>query len=63
MTEVRVLVQFCTVRIQNWLFEDNSAWFCVEELEKHSFLIKTRYIQLKNGPGPENFRSKLGKIL
>ena len=29
MTEVRVLVQFRTCRIQNVLSEVNSSWFCM----------------------------------
>ena len=36
--------QFLTLRFQNWLFHVipyDPAWFCVEEIQKHSFSIKT----------------------
>ena len=56
MTEVRVLVKFRTCRIQNWLFEvisNDSAWFCVEELKKHSFSIKNTIFNYKTNLDPK----------
>ena len=51
MTEVRVLIPFRTIRIQNLLFEAisyGSAWLCVAKLKEHGFETK-------------NFRNKTKK--
>ena len=44
MSEVRVLVQVRTFRLQNCFFDEVSQWFCMVlpgEAQKHVFLIKS----------------------